>query len=192
MELQTKFIEGTDEQYSIREDGVVFKNYVIKTIKKEKNIIYKEKTQKKPFKNAINIQRYKISTSIKILIFNHFKYCICKKCNKKVDYLINKSACKECIKHAFKIHRKTYYDKNKEKLKNHIKEYQKNNVEKYTVSRKKSRAKLNEKGRIDTASQFLKLSSKDISNELLNEYRNLLKYKRELARKHNLHINTFR
>ena len=47
MELQTKFIEGTNKQYSIREDGVVFKNYVIKTIKKEKNIIYKEKTQKK-------------------------------------------------------------------------------------------------------------------------------------------------
>jgi hypothetical protein len=191
MELQTKFIEGTNEQYSIREDGVVFKNHIVKIIKGKEHIIYK-KTQRKISDNSINITKYKISTSIKILIFNHFKYCICKKCNKKVYYLLSGNACKECIENSFKIYTKTYYNKNKEKHINYVKEYQKNNVEKCKASAKKADLKSREKIPRHAASQFLNIPPKDIPDELLNEYRNLVKYKREIAKKYNLHIQSIR
>jgi hypothetical protein len=191
MELQTKFIEGTDEQYSIREDGAVFKNHVVKIIEGKKHIIYK-KTQRKVIANHININKYKISTTIKILIFNHFGYCICKKCNKKVNYLLSGNACKECIKYGFVVNHKTYYNKNKEKHVKYVREYQKNNVEKCKIWQKKADLKSREKIPRHIASQFLKIPPKEIPDELLNEYRNLVKYKRELSKKHNLHIQSIR
>jgi hypothetical protein len=191
MELQTKFIEGTNEQYSIREDGAVFKNHVVRIIEGKEHIIYK-RTQRKISGSSMNITKYKISTSIKILIFNHFGYCICKKCNKKVDYLLNANACKECIKYGFVVNHRTYYNKNKEKHAKYVREYQKNNIEKCKIWRKKAIAKSNEKIQRHVASQFLKIPPKDIPDELLNEYRNLVKYKREIAKKYNVHIHSIR
>jgi len=187
MELQTKFIEGTNEQYSIREDGAVFKNHVVKIIEGKEHIIHKKRTQRKVIANHINITKYKISTTIKILIFNHFGYCICKKCNKKVDYLLNGNACKECIKYGFVINNKTYYNKNKEKHTKYVREYQKNNVEKCKVWQKKAALKSRK-----NASQFLNIPPKEITDELFNEYSNLVKYKREIAKKYNVHIQSIK
>jgi hypothetical protein len=192
MELQTKFIEGTCRQYSIREDGAVFRNYVTKVIEGKEYAVYKKRTRRKTPGNCINLSNYKINTSLKILIFNHFGYCICKKCNKKVDYLLDGNACKECIENSFKIYSKTYYNKNKEKHLNHVKEYKKNNVEKCKAQQKIANAKSREKIPKYTASQFLKIPPKDIPNELLNEYRTLVKYKREIAKKYNVHIHSIR
>ena len=69
MELQTKFIDGTCRQYSIREDGAVFRNYVTKVIEGKEYAVYKNRTRRKTPGNCITLSNYKIGTSLKILIF---------------------------------------------------------------------------------------------------------------------------
>jgi hypothetical protein len=191
MELQTKFIEGTNEQYSIREDGVVFSNYRNKKTKNKEYILYKI-IQMRTYNNCLKLAPYKISNSTKILVFKHFGYCICKQCNKKLDYMPFKHVCKECIESHNKAITKKYYNNNKEKYKNYAIEYIKNNPEKY-----KNKTLKNSQKAIKTitkyyVSKILSLSTKDISDELYNEYRNLLLYKRQIAEKHKISMQSIK
>jgi hypothetical protein len=188
MELQTKFIEGTNEQYSIREDGAVFSNYAKRIIRNKEYILYKT-IQLKPTKsNCIKIDNYKVGNSISNLIFKHFGYCICKQCNKKLEYNSVQHMCKECAKNNIILSRKKFYNNNKEKYKNYNIQYKKANPEKHKEIRLEATRKV---ARIITksyVSKLLPLSIKDITDEIYHLHRNTLLFKRQIAKEHNINI----
>ena len=96
MELQTKFIEGTDERYSIREDGVVTSHYDLKYFTYlGKHLVTFKDVIKTPEKDSYYMrvngkQKYYSSTQ---LIHMHFGYAICRHCKCKTP---NHYVCKKC------------------------------------------------------------------------------------------------
>lgn len=97
--METKFIEGTNEQYSIREDGNVISHFL-----KTRGVnSYRDKVL--PVYNHNNCFIYingkKKTVSIKLLLFKYFNFITCYKCNSKsYDYLEfpRNYVCKKCIK----------------------------------------------------------------------------------------------
>ncbi len=190
MELERKFIKGTDKRYSIREDGAVFSHYRNGQEKKSpKSIIY-DVIQLKIKNGRVSVNNK--TKSIKILIFQHFGYCICIKCDKKMNYINQARICKECRKIAKSKDFKKYYEINKEKRRVVQKIWEKNNVDII-----KAKVKIRNKRNIEKVSKayvatFLQLPSKEMSNELYNNYRDLLLFKRQVAKEHNISVQKIR
>jgi hypothetical protein len=174
LKLESKFIKDTDKQYSIREDGAVISHYRFNYWSSE-NKNYKNTTEKvlKPIDGRYNIfvnNKQQSYSKIK-LVYEYFGWHICRQC--KCKHTGGHGFCKECRNKNIVIRYKNRY---------------KNNIEKYR-----------EKGKIYTAlnikniskcyvSDILNIPSKDLTNELYNEYKNLLFYKREIAKKHKINI----
>ena len=99
--MKSKFIEGTDKQYSINEKGVVRVHYF-----KTKSIIYKKgKLVKGWTKKNSNETHYKINgaqVSAKKLIRDTFNIYYCVICGKKTKYedSINSRSCPKCKEKA--------------------------------------------------------------------------------------------
>lgn len=99
--MKTVFIEGTNEKYSIREDGRIIKHYEISPHKKIKKTI--NKLLKKQAKHSIKINNVGVSIRTHSLTIKHFGHIYCNKCN---DYTsdkedlnkINFRMCKKCAK----------------------------------------------------------------------------------------------
>jgi hypothetical protein len=83
--MQTKFIEGTNEQYSIREDGAVlsYAHGKIRIIKSFKGMVY------------IYIENVKITRGTNSLLYEYFGFKYCTICNCKM-YNTTKVKCKNC------------------------------------------------------------------------------------------------
>jgi hypothetical protein len=95
--METKFIEGTNQQYSIREDGAVISHYFRKA---NKNKIYRDKILLpvcgfNTCTISINDERKKVS--FQYLLHEYFGYRICSKCSNKI-YSISKRICYDCYK----------------------------------------------------------------------------------------------
>jgi len=93
--METKFIEGTNEQYSIREDGVVISHYL-----RTRGInSYRDKILPKHIHNtgSIYINGKKKTVSFPYLLHEYFGYKFCIKCNNKV-YTISNYICDDCNK----------------------------------------------------------------------------------------------
>lgn len=90
--METKFIEGTNEQYSIREDGVVIRHYLKKgnnqfvkntLIYKDVIIPYKQECRGRGEIVAINTLSRKVITLYKnSTLHKYFGFIICPECNK--------------------------------------------------------------------------------------------------------------
>lgn len=96
--LESKFIEGTNNQYSIRNDGVVIRHYRLRKGKiffKDSLVYGSSKEMMITFFSQTPLQ-YTISR--RVLLKNYFGYFYCKECNCKV-YNKSKSSyhCDTCV-----------------------------------------------------------------------------------------------
>jgi hypothetical protein len=121
LKLETKFIEGTNNQYSIRNDGVVISHYKIrlgKIFKWHKEI--KGNTQ--GIVTFFHRSPMKWSTTIKELTKTYFGFYYCKCCGDKVyDKPATSYHCNSCVKKNLKQSVITYKSNNKTALKERTK-----------------------------------------------------------------------
>jgi hypothetical protein len=99
VKLETKFIEGTDNQYSIRNDGVIISHYL-----KTRGInSYRDKILTVHTYNncSIYIEGKKKTVSPQILLFQYFGFRRCIKCNEK-HYTIENLICTSCDRERMK------------------------------------------------------------------------------------------
>lgn len=173
--MKTKFIEGTNEQYSIREDGIVIKHYYLtynqylKTPKILNKISYPAISK---ITNVVSItlsnNKHK-SFAINTLLKNYFGFYYCKKCNTKVfNKQFRYSVCKKC--------KNKKYKKNRIKNKEHI------------INR--DRKKISNIDR-SYAAVALRINILDLTEELYELYKSQLLVKRKLAEKTGLSIYNF-
>ena len=201
MQLQTKFIEGTNEQYSIREDGVVIRHY-----KKNRggsfsygNIIIK--SQKKGYEIYFNSIPKFITKSN--LLHQTFGHIVCRDCNQKMtQYNVFKEKvisqkCRLCRKPSPKQSKESvqkWKDNNPEKVldmrrRSYLK-HKEHYKEKYAFKRKEYKQKeVKEISKLYIASK-LKISVKDLSDELYEHHKNLILFKRHISITHNININS--
>lgn len=105
--MKSLFIEGTNKQYSIREDGKVIKHY---SILKNKKLKYYDKVLK--IKAGNTVSAYKIDFNINTLLLIYFKYKLCKECRSKIYKETKEYYCNIC-----KTNNKRISNKRKQRLK---------------------------------------------------------------------------
>ena len=113
MELESKFIEGTNNQYSIRNDGVVISHKRNRILKKQKNYV------------CVGSSANKLSISTLLKKYFGFRYC--SKCNEKMTNL-NKLKCEKCSPYGH-YHYISHIDKEYQSLKS--KAWRESNKEHY-------------------------------------------------------------
>jgi hypothetical protein len=173
--METKFIEGTNEQYSIREDGVVISH------KRKKDKILAIGIKKKQEYKAQTVAIYypngkTTSERIETLLFKHFNINVCRECNCKFKNIKRKYFCTICIKKHWLINVKNWSSKNPDKVKE---------------INKKSNAKRRKDLTTNYIRSVLNLKKSECSDELIELERTNIQIKRLLAKKLNVHVNTF-
>jgi hypothetical protein len=158
--MKTKFIENTNQQYSIREDGVITRHY---HNSKWKTIVYKNKVLNKAKTYCFNKHNRKGNTfTYRSLMFKYFTItCETLNCNTLL-MSVKHHYCNECAQKRLNIINKKYNDRLTKTL---TKEY--------------------------IANQ-LNIKTKEISNFLYQHHRNTILFKRKLAKKHNISINSIK
>lgn len=103
--MKSKYIEGTNEKYSIREDGAIISNY--KNKKKQIAIINN--------KVHITINNIRRKRSITLLFFKYFNSFYCRHCNQLIKNS-NKPQfiCKKCRRKQTDKNRDAHYQRNKD------------------------------------------------------------------------------
>lgn len=200
--METKFIEGTNEQYSIREDGKVFCNYIIRYNPKKRIYNKIEKVfelkigdsgkNKNMFK--IRIEGVQKGFSVKVLLFEYFQISICKKCNSKVNCLLKKEICKNCRKLKEKKRKQLFSQvpENIIKRKIYRKKYIKLNYEKNKKYQRDSAKRKTQKITKAYIAGLLKISVSEVSDEIYNHHKELILLKRKIAKENNLNINSLK
>ena len=95
MILESKFIEGTNNQYSIRNDGVVFSHY----LDMRAGRVYKDRQIFVDRYNSVSIyvNKKKITRGISLLLFDYFGYRLCNTCNNPL-FIRKDKVCSSCQK----------------------------------------------------------------------------------------------
>jgi len=131
--MRTKFIEGTNKQYSIREDGIITIHYKMQRVTNDRmNKILCNRKLNILRGNVFNINYNgnRKQVALNTLLFNAFGFRICKDCGKnKKNVSITYSLCKKCSSERRRINnirlaakfRKNNPDKIKEMNNNRIK-----------------------------------------------------------------------
>jgi len=194
--METKFIEGTNEQYSIREDGVVIRHY-----KKEKNNIvhYNNKFLKLQNKNMYELYFDGVCKKISrnTLLKKMFNYVFCNKCDNRITSSSRQITCNNCKKEKSIINRKSYPEKSKEwnkknpeKVRLYKKKARQNNLEHYKQKEKEYRKKEVETVTKSYVASKIRVSVNDLTNDIYQEYRNLIFLKRDIVKNHNVKMSS--
>ena len=157
--METKFIEGTNNQYLIREDGVVLQCYKYNT---ELNTVC---TTKKISTLNLGIKSSLSLHSTNRLLLKYFGYIICKYCNQKKQIIHSKDKCKTCYKKEDKIFGKS--PKKREYSKRYSKNKTKDISKQYTC-------------------QILGIKTSELTEELYQLHKSTLKLKREICQKNSI------
>jgi Zn finger protein HypA/HybF involved in hydrogenase expression len=113
--VKTKFIEGTNKQYSIREDGQVIIHYIRR--KNNKIIKYKEiKLLKQDNVKSIVIfvNRIRVKRTSNALLKEYFNTFLCKDCNKYYKKTTHAVLCNTCYNKRRKLSKAKTYINTKE------------------------------------------------------------------------------
>ena len=190
--METKFIEGTNEQYSIREDGVVISHYRNKYSRVENkyyiNYTVVEMTPNES--NAVTI--LKKQQNVKKLLFAYFGYVFCKQCSCKSTNYLNKNLCKTCIRKNKNARDRQLVLKNLDEYKKRRKEYRKKNPEAYAEMARKAAKKRSGSLVKNYVASSLNLNVKDLSDELYEHHKKLILFKRKVAKEFNINIEKLR
>jgi hypothetical protein len=189
MELQTKFIEGTNEQYSIREDGAIISHYRIRY-----NALYKryytitKDIEKKLAEYRCNILVNGVNKSFSCvqLVYDYFGFFECKTCKSRTAHSC-KRICKECSIKNKKNYRKLHpVNPINQKVNN--KKYRLNNPEKVKEAAKKAGMLSSLNITRNHVAQCLNLTVGELTDELYNHHKNVLIFKRQVAKENNINI----
>jgi len=170
--MKTKFIVGTNKQYSIREDGEVVRHYKLTwtgNITQVKDVLmtkYGAKNAKYIIRVIDGINK---SLSINTLLFDYFGFKYCKTCGNKMYNKVN-IHCDKCHKET----RRRYNQKTSKKKQAWAK---KNGVD--VISR-------------NYVAPLLGLKMEDLTDEIYYNYKELLAFKRQVAQTHNISINSLK
>jgi hypothetical protein len=184
----TKFIEGTNEQYSVREDGVVLSHYRNRysRVKNKYYIDYAVVEMTPNENNAVTI--LKKQRNVKSLLFVYFGYVFCKQCGCKSTNYLNKNLCKTCIRKNKNARKRQFFLKNLDEYKKRRREYRKKNPEAYAEMARKAAKKRSSNLVKNYVASSLNLSVKDLSDELYEHHKKLILFKRQVAKDLNINI----
>lgn len=199
--MESKFIDGTNEQYSIREDGVVIGHYRMHR-NRHTGELYKfteekilKKINNKYFKIKINGKPVAFGIVSGLIKYYGFKFCA--KCNNKIinPHNVNVSLCKNCKEYSKTIsdeNHKNWVKLNLDKKAEHHKKWKTNNLENYKKSAKKATDA--QKNNLTKAyiAFLLKLTVETLPEELYEHHKQLIFLKRKIAQEHNLNINSLK
>jgi hypothetical protein len=186
LNLETKFIKGTNEQYSIRNDGVVIRHFSYVTNQFMKKIVYRDVIiKKKLVDRKINpenklpyvrvllypIEGKKRECIIKVLVIKYFTDIVINT-NTRITHKDNNVF--NCSLDNLSVERK---------LSNYL-----------NVNRPLTRVEIATKNKRDLTKAYvgnqIGIHAKNIPEEVYEEYKALLKIKRLLAQKLNINIKS--
>jgi hypothetical protein len=166
--MKSHFIKDTNEQYSIREDGVLISH---STYHQKRDIEIKLTGNKA----CIKVNNKWTTVSTRVLLIKYFNTIHCKTCSTTITTARNKY-CKECARKRKSKRSTKWKDNNHDRCMELSKEQQQRDTKSIT------------KGYV---SNLLRLNCAEITDELYNHHRNLLLLKRHISKENNIHINTF-
>ena len=170
----THYIKDTNEQYSIREDGIVV-SHKRKLDKKLSTTVRNDHVYKSEIV-CLYINGKQINIRVETLMFNYFNINTCRNCKNTFINVKRKYLCPCCEKSHNEINMKKWLDNNPDKKKKYTKEGNQRSRKKLTNSYVRS---------------VLKLNKQAAPLELIELERANIKLKRLLASKLNIHINSF-
>jgi hypothetical protein len=114
--MKTKFIEGTNKKYSIREDQTVVRNY-FEINNKIFNTIKIIKPRKDPI--ALYVRINGKTMSVRLLLLNAFNIYYCRSCDKKQKTIKKplRFTCKECRRNQVNKTQSKWAKNNPDKIK---------------------------------------------------------------------------
>jgi hypothetical protein len=194
--METKFIEGTNEQYSIREDGVVIRHYKYRG-RKEYNHKIKEDViieyKKHPTRNCNYIV---VNSNNKIynwfknsLLAKYFNIIICPNCNKTIKTTVHIRVCDKCIKETLNKLSRKWRKNNPELSKLSMRKSFHKNYHKYrpTILEKAKTKRTNITK--NYVSSKLNIPINDLTDDMYNLFKANLKIKRLLSEKTGIPTN---
>jgi hypothetical protein len=168
--MKEKFIKGTNEKYSIREDGVVFS---LSEYNGRKKAIMSPIKNRESKTIAYMLMKKEFSLS-KLLIDNFgWKKCSVPDCENKVIQ-IRQIKCNDCLKKARRVSRVKYVKDHPEEISAYSKFISKKNTELLTKK---------------YIAQLLKIPEQLLTEEIYNDHKKLLLFKREVVKEKKIHIN---
>lgn len=181
--MKTKFIDGTDKQYSIREDGSIIRNYKWRGRKEYGHIEYKKVVLKYKKCPKRKVDYLAVRSNGKVfnwfknsLLSHYFNFIICPKCNKKIKTDKHIRVCPECIRKARNIRSLEWRKNNKETYKLSLKKSYYKNKEKYSEIAKNKIKNLDDSYVISK----LKIPTSFSNSTLIEIKRNQLKLHRQI------------
>lgn len=208
--MKSKYIEGTEKKYSIREDGQVIRHYKNNYDINQKKVIrtYNNKilVPDKSKRVRINLK----SITIRKLLRQEFGFVCCNKCNHKIYTNSNsrrsKELCDNClIKNQKDYHHNQYMkrrvlkpivllseEQKKINIQKSREKWIKGNPEKLEeATYKRNKRKFKNLPKYEIASR-LGLKVSELTDELYNEYKNLILFKRKVAKENNVSISSLK
>lgn len=196
--MLTKFIEGTNEQYSIREDGVFIRHYLKKgqghnqkpwIEYKDVEMLYKQQSKRKCMVIIIRCNGKTYNFFKNSLLSKYFNIIICPKCDNVINVTKHIRVCETCIRNninelqkksrkanplLYSSLQKKFYNENKERMLIYHKKRQK--ISRTNITKNYTACKL----QIPVAS---------LTDELYENYKATLLVKRKIAEKLNCSMN---
>jgi hypothetical protein len=171
--METKFIEGTDEKYSIREDGQVTRNWTCRR--------GKYKPGKKVFSKRV------------MKVINHGNNYLASRLlvNNKQVVIILKNALYEYFIGKIPPNHKVVYNKSTFPI----------NLADLQLVKQDKNSKINMRKRFSRYKEelskayianLLSIKVKQLSNELYEHHKNLVLFKRQIAKEHNIKISSLK
>lgn len=186
--MEEKFIDGTNEQYSIREDGVIISHYRIRhSPLHDKYYILENKREMTPDENH-SVTIFKKKHNVKKLLLKYFGYVFCKQCHCKSEIYLNKGICKKCIKANKRTWKKMYLFENAEEYKQKRKRYVENNPKAYSEMSKRATKKAAINLTRYYVASSLNIRVKNLSEELYEHHKALILFKRKLSEELKINI----
>lgn len=170
MELESKFIEGTNNQYSIRNDGVIISHYTFSgnvcTIR-DKIISQRKLSSQKYITFVSTIYAMGVQRDIRIesLLYKYFNIQYCRDCSNPVESSKRKYYCTACDKIHTSVKNNRWRENNMDKVK-----------KAYLANGLKIRTEITK----HYVATNLNMSVKDVSDELYKAAKTNLILKRKL------------
>lgn len=198
-QLKTKFIEGTNNQYSIRNDGEVIMHYKL-TWKGNKTAISVDKIMRKYCNTYVTISKEgkNICLVINTLLIKYFNYKLCTKCGSIKSALnhicdsCKKEATKEYNKksrHLYEAQKSVYQKKYCHTEKYKLKQLERSKTEAYKATRKKLNDKAKAKALEELpkwlVAKYLNLKAEDLCDKYYEASKINILLKRKLKQLQN-------
>ena len=176
MILESKFIEGTNNQYSIRNDGVVISHYKFYKNQCSSGKIVRDYIFKPVGKYGYVYPHKGYIVNPQLLLAKYFGFRFCAECKEKFSSpAIKNTKCDKCKRERVNRQCQKWRKQNKEKRKIGQDRYTKQSIEDISTN---------------YVARRLGIPVSSLSTEAYEEYKILLKTKRLLAQKLNINIKS--